>query len=355
MRARLTVEMLEARQVLTNPASLNTILMTPVPEGTPLAKHLHAHLQVLMDGQAQVIPANIGEQPGGWLPVHTHDATGLIHVESTVVRDYSLQDWFTVWSLDPAGQAVVNRIHSAGHLLVAVNNQLSLLDSIVLHDDDQIAVWALSANPDAATTANEHWVRRVYNDLLHRDADEVGLVYFTSMLGQGESRAQAVTEIEQSAEYRNAVIEHLFVQYLHRDADSAGQQAFLAMLAHGATLDDVARAILASPEYYQRAGGGNAAYLSHLYSDVLGREIDSTGAAAWGQKLNSGESRASIADRILHSQEADTLLVRSLYESHLHRQADAAGLHAFVGALEAGGSAEAVRAGILGSGEYFSS
>jgi len=63
-----------------------------------LAYHIHAHLSVYVDGQQRTIPPDIGifnNQCIYWL--HTHDTSGIIHVESPDERVYTLGDFFAVW------------------------------------------------------------------------------------------------------------------------------------------------------------------------------------------------------------------------------------------------------------------
>ena len=75
--------------------------------------HIHAHLAVYVDGRPRPIPEGIGIAPrrvvdqttGGpfvaagsclyWLHSHTRD--GIIHIESPVVRTYTLGDYFDIW------------------------------------------------------------------------------------------------------------------------------------------------------------------------------------------------------------------------------------------------------------------
>lgn len=73
------------------------------------AYHIHAHLAIYNGGSAQPVPAGIGipgpQQTqngfvlGGkclyWL--HTHDQTGIIHIESPVQRVYTLGNFFDIW------------------------------------------------------------------------------------------------------------------------------------------------------------------------------------------------------------------------------------------------------------------
>ncbi len=46
------------------------------------------------------MPAGIGIDPAvGYAPLHTHDASGVIHVESPTARAYTLGDFFAVWGV----------------------------------------------------------------------------------------------------------------------------------------------------------------------------------------------------------------------------------------------------------------
>lgn len=61
------------------------------------AYHVHAHLAIIKDGQMLALPANIGLLPTCTYPLHTHDATGVIHVEGPVFARFTLGQFFAVW------------------------------------------------------------------------------------------------------------------------------------------------------------------------------------------------------------------------------------------------------------------
>ncbi|MGB9252292.1 MAG: hypothetical protein WCC28_21545 [Mycobacterium sp.] len=64
-------------------------------------EHIHAHLDVLVDGQAVPVPADIGIDVRSRTisPLHTHDATGVLHIESPVKRQFSLGEFFSEWQV----------------------------------------------------------------------------------------------------------------------------------------------------------------------------------------------------------------------------------------------------------------
>jgi hypothetical protein len=89
------------------------------------AFHVHAHLDVLVDGQSVTVPAGIGiniadpavkrfAEPDGTVgyggisppcttpcisPLHTHDDTGILHTESQQAHPNTLGEFFTEWNV----------------------------------------------------------------------------------------------------------------------------------------------------------------------------------------------------------------------------------------------------------------
>ena len=68
-------------------------------EGTAL--HIHSHLDLFVDGRRVVVPAGVGiDVAEGFIsPLHTHDTTGVIHVESPTVRAFTLGEFMGVWGV----------------------------------------------------------------------------------------------------------------------------------------------------------------------------------------------------------------------------------------------------------------
>lgn len=61
--------------------------------------HIHAHLDIFVDGKAYEVPPFIGiveaEKCLYWL--HTHDPSGVVHVEAPVKRVFTLAQFFEIW------------------------------------------------------------------------------------------------------------------------------------------------------------------------------------------------------------------------------------------------------------------
>ncbi|HXF74041.1 MAG TPA: hypothetical protein VNO79_15705 [Actinomycetota bacterium] len=63
------------------------------------AMHIHAHLDLFVDGAPVAVPADVGITSSTHAPLHTHDASGVIHVESALARTFTLGEFFDVWGV----------------------------------------------------------------------------------------------------------------------------------------------------------------------------------------------------------------------------------------------------------------
>lgn len=63
--------------------------------------HIHSHLDVLVDGKPVQVPADLGIdlQQQKISPLHTHDTSGIVHIESPVQADFTLGQVMTEWNV----------------------------------------------------------------------------------------------------------------------------------------------------------------------------------------------------------------------------------------------------------------
>lgn len=120
------------------------------------AEHVHAHLDVFVDGEAVPVPAGIGVvapvDTGGqniqsaWnamAPVHTHDPDGILHVHTHVPEIFTLGDFFDVWRVRLTDRCLgASCTGRAGTLRVYVNGALVPGDprDVVIGPRDEIAL-----------------------------------------------------------------------------------------------------------------------------------------------------------------------------------------------------------------------
>lgn len=64
--------------------------------------HIHPYLRIEITGQNVTIPSNIGECNGGTglEPMHVHDSSGIIHIESDANRIFTLGAFFDIWAIN---------------------------------------------------------------------------------------------------------------------------------------------------------------------------------------------------------------------------------------------------------------
>jgi hypothetical protein len=71
------------------------------PEQSDAGYHVHTKLFLYVDGKQVTVPANFGIDPQGRFlaPIHTHDTTGVIHLESTQYYPFTLGQMFDIWGV----------------------------------------------------------------------------------------------------------------------------------------------------------------------------------------------------------------------------------------------------------------
>lgn len=99
---------------------------------------------------------------------------------------------------------------------------------------------------------NAGYVSALYREVLSREPEPDGLVYWTAMLDRGESRSAISNGIWFSTEKTNSRVRDAYRQYLGREA-SESDQAYWSNIARSAGPTQMRSLILASDEYWNRA------------------------------------------------------------------------------------------------------
>lgn len=197
------------------------------------------------------------------------------------------------------------------------------------------------------------YVTAMYEDLLRRDPDAAGLDFWTQKLVTGTlSYGGLVDGFTGSTEYRSALIEDSYRQYLGRGADSGGLSTWLGQMQGGSRIEDVQIQLIASGEFYSKAGGTDAGFVTRLYQTVLGRTPASSEVSHWVAKINGGQSRGDVASGFVFSTEHLNSVVDGYYRLLLKRSADASGLATWVGRIQGGWHDEQVINALATSQEF---
>ena len=110
------------------------------------AVHIHAHLDIIVNGAPVQVPADIGIDAAlqKISPLHTHDTTGVIHIESpTAPATFTLGQFFTEWQVSLAADHIGGLATDGTHQLkVYINGKPYTGDpaDIVLKAHDEIAI-----------------------------------------------------------------------------------------------------------------------------------------------------------------------------------------------------------------------
>lgn len=121
----------------------------PCESGEQLAYHVHAHVTILDNGQPVSVPADVGI-PGAciyWL--HTHDTTGVVHVEAPSAHPFTLGQFFDIWGQPLSSGNVAGH---RGNVTAYVNQTPFTGDprAIPLEDKESIVLEVGSAVPPPA-------------------------------------------------------------------------------------------------------------------------------------------------------------------------------------------------------------
>jgi hypothetical protein len=229
-------------------------------------------------------------------------------------------------------------------------------------------VGAAAADEDGTTNAgnpvtvraefsdpNQCFLAQVYFDLLGRYIDAGGLAYWAGLLDASRvSRTQVAQAVESTAEYREAVVQGLFVNLLQRPADAASLAAGASFLGAGGTVAQLEALLLGSEEYFQKRGGGTVnGFLTAVYQDLFHQGPDAAGAQYWQQVLANGAPRSAVALTLLGSTAADRQALDDQYNRLVRRPIEAGGRDYWTQDLQQGVPLTAVITALVASGEYF--
>ena len=106
--------------------------------------HIHALLHVYVNGAPVIVPADIGISAADRIesPLHTHDTTGIIHIEAGQPHDFKLADFFTVWGVTLSDTQLGGYRNAGDRTVQVFANGQAVADpaSYIIHAHDNIVV-----------------------------------------------------------------------------------------------------------------------------------------------------------------------------------------------------------------------
>ncbi|HVC98603.1 MAG TPA: DUF4214 domain-containing protein [Pirellulales bacterium] len=175
---------------------------------------------------------------------------------------------------------------------------------------------------DTILSYNASLVDKLYQQVLHRPAEDAGLVGWTAQLDYGTSLDVVAQAIFTSPERLDPLVNQFYVQYLNRAAESAGLSVWVSTWQTNGDPDGLEADILASPEFYVDASAAflatsqdaNQAFVKLLYQRLLERPFDPVGITDWTAVLDAGQlTRNQVAADFLNSSELHADLVDALF------------------------------------------
>jgi hypothetical protein len=126
--------------------------------GEQLTVHYHADLQIYVNGQLQAVPAGIGfvlpdsdtstphlasnGTTACVYSLHTHNADGIIHIESPDSRSYTLGNLFDIWGQHLSTRQFMNHAVDAKHKLVVLVYDSTGAKHVVTGDPSRVVLSA---------------------------------------------------------------------------------------------------------------------------------------------------------------------------------------------------------------------
>ncbi len=111
------------------PTRLNALNL---PVQSDVVYHVHTMLRVYVNGKQIAVPSQIGIDPQGQYiaPLHTHDTSGIIHLEANQVYPFTLGQVFTIWGVKFTDNQIGSYVSNGTSTLAAYANGKRIQDPV---------------------------------------------------------------------------------------------------------------------------------------------------------------------------------------------------------------------------------
>ncbi|WP_176498970.1 DUF4214 domain-containing protein [Sphingomonas sp. HMP9] len=206
-------------------------------------------------------------------------------------------------------------------------------------------------------------VYRMFDTVLDRAPDTIGLDFWVDQLENGLGLTQLANSFADSPEFRQATggldngafVDYVYRTALGREADGAGHAYWVSQLDQGLSRGAFLVGTSESEEHRERTNAAvepgyiqsddNAQGVALLYDSAVARLPEVSGLAFWTNELNSGnQTLTQVAAEFARSGEfqaaisgkSNAALVDYMYQTTLDRPADADGRAFWVNQLDGG-------------------
>jgi hypothetical protein len=140
---------------------------------------------------------------------------------------------------------------------------------------------------------------------------------------------------------------------LGRAPDAAGLQNWLGQLQKGVPAEVVEAGIAGSGEYVANHSNDPTAFVTGLYTDLLGRDPDAAGFNYWTNRLAAGTNPYTVALGFSTSAERQANVIAQDYADFLGRDPEPGAVDYWLALEQQGADRAAVATRIVASDEYF--
>jgi hypothetical protein len=125
------------------------------------AYHIHVLLAIYINGSQRQVPGQIGIAPDGsclyWM--HTHDASGIVHIEAPATVAVSIVNFLDIWAQQFSFLGFPQELYQPGWYAYVNGQAVDNIAQIPLQDHYVIAL--VYNSPTAAPAASFDWSRGV--------------------------------------------------------------------------------------------------------------------------------------------------------------------------------------------------
>jgi hypothetical protein len=219
------------------------------------------------------------------------------------------------------------------------------VDSVNAHIHHDYTLSWKRCNP---ANPGQRYIIGLYEDVLQRIPADDEIIRWAPQANNARSLAHIFLT---SLERRRNEVTALYAAYLGRaptpqELNAKAQAASSGQIGS----DGLAFELLASPEFYERAGRKPAGWVALAYSIVLGRSPQPKEHAAWVQQVVA--NKAAAAQNMIKTRESRARMISAWYLQYLRRPATAQDLAVWEPRMDAADAQEGVQAAILASPEY---
>ena len=197
-------------------------------------------------------------------------------------------------------------------------------------------------------------VDKLYEQVLHREAEDAGLAYWTNQIQNGAPYSEVAQGIFESNERLDPIIEQYYHDFLLRSPDASGLDYWRDQVwKRDGGPENVIAGMISSPEFFQSAGGTNADWIQALYQRLLNRPADSLGLSFWEYQLDQHlETEDQVVLGFTQSDENFTNLIDGFYQQYLQRAPDSTELNNMLAQMRTGATQRDIQVEIIDTDEY---